>query len=143
MEGCYMKRVIDERLKEILDKSKTIAVVGCSRNPSKDAQQIPKFMQKHGYKIIPVNPLAKEILGEKAYNSLSEIKEKVDIVNIFRPSKDALEVVREAIKIHPKIIWMQSGIINKEAAKVAKEKGIDVVMDKCLKIEYQRLIKKS
>lgn len=132
----------DKKIKEILEKSKTIAVVGCSRNPEKPAYQIPKFMQLHGYKIIPVNPFADKILGEKSYKSISEIKERVDIVNIFRPSEDALEVVREAIKIQPKVIWMQLSIINKEAAKIAEQNGIDVVMDKCLKIEYKRLIKK-
>ena len=99
-------------------------------------------MQQKSYKIIPVNPSADEIIGEKTYKSLSEIKETVDIVNIFRPSIEVLEIVREAIKIHPKVIWMQLGIINKEAAKLAEENGILVVMDKCLKIEYKRLIKK-
>jgi len=131
----------DKKIKEILKKSKTIAVVGCSRNPEKPAFQIPEFMQQHGYKIIPVNPSADEILNEKAYKSISEVKEKIDIVDIFRPSEDALEIVKEAIKINPKVIWMQLGIINEKAAKLAENNGIDVVMDRCLKIEYKRLIK--
>ena len=130
----------DNKIKEILEKNRIIAVVGCSRDAEKDAHKVPKFLQEHGYKIIPVNPSADEILGKKAYKSLSEIKEAVDIVDIFRPSKDALEVVREAVKIHPKVIWMQMGIINEEAAKLAERNGIDVVMGKCLKIEYKRLI---
>jgi len=127
-------------IKKILESCKTIAVVGCSSNPEKAANRIPKYMKEHGYKIIPVNPNSENILNEKTYKSLSEIKENVDIVNIFRPSEECLEVVREAIRLKPKVIWMQLGIINEEAKKLAEKNGIKVVMDKCLMVEYKRLI---
>lgn len=131
----------DEKIKEVLTRYKTIAVVGCSRNPEKDAHKVPKYMKEHGYRIIPVNPFANEILGEKAYKSVSEIKESVDIVDVFRPSEEVLEVVKEALKIRPKVVWMQLGIKNEDAAKLAEENRIDVVMDRCIKIEHERLIK--
>ncbi len=127
-------------IKKILESCKTIAVVGCSSNPEKAANRIPKYMKEHGYKIIPVNPNSENILNEKTYKSLSEIKENVDIVNIFRPSEECLEVVREAIRLKPKVIWMQLVIINEEAKKLAEKNGIKVVMDKCLMVEYKRLI---
>ncbi|MEW6456274.1 MAG: CoA-binding protein [Acidobacteriota bacterium] len=135
--------VINEgiKIKEILQKSKTIAIVGCSRDPEKDAHKVPKYLKEHGYKIIPINPSADEILGERVYKTLSEIKEPIDIVDIFRPSEECLGVVKEAIKIKPKVIWMQLGIKNEEAAKLAEKKGIEIVMDKCIMIEHKHLIK--
>ena len=129
----------DEKIGKILIESKTIAVVGCSRDPEKDAHRVPKYLKEQGYKIIPVNPFADEILGEKVYKNVSEIKEPVDIVEIFRPSEDCLQVVKEAIKIKPKIIWMQLGIKNEEAAEFAEENGIKVVMDRCMMKEHQKL----
>ena len=126
-------------IKLILENSKTIAVIGCSSNPEKAAHRIPKYMQEHGYKIIPVNPNSDNILGEKTFKSISDVKEKVDIVNIFRPSEDCLEVVKEAIKIKPKVIWMQSGIINEDAKKLAEKHGIKVVMDKCIMVEHKKI----
>ena len=128
----------DKELKEILKSSKTIAVVGCSRDPEKDAYKVPKYLKEKGYKIIPINPFAEEILGEKVYKNLSEIKEEVDIVDIFRPSEECLGIVKEAIKLKPKVIWMQLGIENKEAEKLAKENKIKVVMNKCIMREHQR-----
>ncbi len=112
----------DERLKEVLQEYKTIAVVGCSRDQEKDAYKVPKYLKEHGYKIIPINPFADEILGERVYKTLSEIKESIDIVDIFRPSKECLDVVKESIKLKPKAIWMQLGIKNEEAAKLAEKK---------------------
>jgi predicted CoA-binding protein len=133
--------VDDAQIIKILKESKTIAVVGCSRDHEKDAHRIPKYLKEHGYRIIPVNPFADEILGEKSYKKLSEIKEPVDIVNIFRPSSEALAIVEEAVKmkIKPKVIWMQLGIINEEAAKLAEKNGITVVMNKCMMMEHRRL----
>jgi predicted CoA-binding protein len=130
----------DKELMEILSESKTIAVVGCSRYPKKAAHKVPRYLKDQSYKIIPVNPFAEEILGEKVYRTLSEIRDPIDIVNIFRPSEDCLEVVKNAIKIKPKVIWMQLGIKNTEAAKLAEKYGIKVVMDKCIFIEHKRLI---
>lgn len=126
-------------VREILHKYRKIAVVGCSRNPEKDAYKVPKYLKEHGYRIIPVNPLAKEILGEKAYRTLSEVEEPIDIVDIFRPSEEVLEIVHEAIKIKPRVIWMQLGIENKEAEELARGNGIEVVADRCMKTEHQRL----
>ena len=127
-------------IKKILESCKTIAVVGCSSNPEKAANRIPKYMQEHGYKIIPVNPNSENILSEKPYKSISEIKKKVDIIDIFRPSEECLEVVKESIKLNPKVIWMQLGIINEEAKKLAEKNGIKVVMDKCLMVEHKKLM---
>ena len=130
----------DIKIREILQKFKTIAVVGCSRDPEKDAHKVPKYLKEHGYKIIPVNQSAEEILGERAYKTLSETKEPVDIVDVFRPSEECLDVVKEAVKINPKVIWMQLGIKNEEAAKLAEKNGIKVIMDRCIMIEHKRLI---
>ena len=132
----------DEKLKRILEENNIIAVVGCSRDPKKAAHTVPKYMKEQGYKIIPVNPFADQILEEKVYKSLSEINEPVDIVNIFRPSEQCLEVVKEAVNLKPKVIWMQLGIKNEEAAQIAEKNGIEVIMDKCFFIEHKNLIKK-
>ena len=132
----------DEKLKRILKDNKTIAVVGCSRDPKKAAHTVPKYMKEHGYKIIPVNPFADKILEEKVNKSLSEINEPVDIVNIFRPSEQCLEVVKEAVNLKPKVIWMQLGIKNEEAAQLAEKQGIETIMDKCILLEHKNLIKK-
>ena len=130
---------IDDKIKEILNKTKTMAVVGASRDPNKAAHRVPKHMQRLGYKIIPVNPFASTILGEKSYKSLREIPEPVDLVNVFRPSEEALEVVKEAILIKPKYIWLQLGIENEEAKQIAEEAGIEIIMNRCLSIECNRL----
>ncbi len=130
----------DQELKEILRHSKTIVIVGCSSTPFKSAHEIPKFLKNVGYKIIPVNPNSKEIFGEKSYPSIKEISSEVDIVNIFRPSEEVLAIVKDAIKIKPKVIWMQLGIENKEAKELAEKNSIKVVMNKCLMVEYERLI---
>jgi predicted CoA-binding protein len=132
----------DEKLKRILEENNTIAVVGCSRDPEKPSHTVPKYMKEQGYKIIPINPFVDQILEEKVHKSLSEINEPVDIVNIFRPSEQCLEVVKEAVKLKPKVIWMQLGIKNEEAAQLAEKNGIEVIMDKCFFIEHKNLIKK-
>src|SRR5512136_454816 len=107
----------------ILSEAKTIAVVGASKNPEKDAHKIPKYLQEHGYRIIPVNPTADVILGEKAYKSLSDVKEPYDVVDIFRPSEDVPPIMEEAIRGPAKVIWMQLGIENDSAAKRAEAAG--------------------
>lgn len=141
MQSDKMIMQDNKRIKEILQKSRTIAVVGCSRDPEKDAYKVPKYLKEHGYKIIPVNPFAEEILGEKVYKTLSGIKEPIDIVDIFRPSEECLDIVKEAIKMNLKVIWMQLGIKNEEAAKLAEKKGIKVIMDRCIMIEHKHLMK--
>jgi len=104
----------DDKIKRILKENNTIAVVGCSRDPQKAAHTVPKYMKEHGYKIIPVNPFADQILEEKVHKSLSEITESIDIVNVFRPSEQCLEVVKEAVNLKPKVVWIQLGIKNEE-----------------------------
>ena len=129
----------DAEIARILRESKTIAVVGCSSNYEKAAHKIPKYMQEHGFKILPVNPNAKEILGEKVYGKLSDIKERVDIVDVFRPGDECVEVVKEALVIMPKVVWMQQGVINEDAKRLAEHNGINVVMDKCIMVEHRKL----
>jgi predicted CoA-binding protein len=130
---------ITPEMVEILKKSKTIAVVGASRNPSKAAHTIPKYLKEHGYIIISVNPKADTIFEEKVYPKLTDIPVQVDIVDVFRPSEDTPAVVAEAVKLKPKLIWLQLGITNEEAKKIADDNGIPIVMDKCMKIEHMRL----
>ncbi|NHJ04768.1 MAG: CoA-binding protein [Candidatus Heimdallarchaeota archaeon] len=133
--------VVLKEIEKIILTSKNIAVVGASRDPEKASYLIPKYLQEHGYKIIPVNPKADEILGEKAYSSLIEIKERVDIVDIFRPSEYTPKIVEEAIKIKPNLIWLQLGIQNIEAMEIANKNNIPIVMNKCLKIEHTTIMK--
>ncbi|MFC2133917.1 CoA-binding protein [Bacteroidota bacterium] len=130
----------DEEIIEILTDYKNIAVIGCSSNPSKAAHEIPKYLQSQGYKIIPVNPFSEEILGEKCYKKITDIKEEVDIVNVFRPSEETPVIVRESLKVNPKVVWMQLGIENKEAEKIAEENNIKIIMNKCMMVEHMKLI---
>ncbi len=132
--------IADDELKKIFKTCNVIAVVGCSRDPNKDAHKVPQYLKEHGYDIIPVNPHADQIFGERARHSITEVGD-ADLVSVFRPSKDCLEVVKEALSIHPQVIWMQVGIENKEAAKLAEEKGITVIMDRCIMTEHRRLMK--
>jgi len=126
-------------VREMLETANTIASVGLSSNPEKESHWVVAYLKNHGYKIIPVNPTASEILGEKAYPSLSDIPEKVDIVQVFRKSEDVPPVVDEAIKISAKVIWMQEGIVNEEAAQLASEAGLQVVMDACMRAAHSWL----
>ncbi len=130
----------DAELKDILTQTKTIAVVGISRNAEKPSHKVAKYMQEAGYRIIPVNPTIDTVLGEKAYPSLSALPEPVDMVNIFRPSADVPPVVAEAIAIKAKTVWMQEEIINEAAAAEATAAGLKVVMDLCLMKEHTRLL---
>jgi uncharacterized protein len=131
----------DAYIRDILSRSRTIAMVGGSPNPSRPSYFAMKYLKQKGFRVIPVNPgqAGKEILGEKVYASLAEIKESVDIVDVFRTSDAALGVTREAIAIGAHVVWMQLGVRNDEAAKLAEEAGLQVVMNRCPKIEYGRL----
>lgn len=121
---------------QILADARVIAVVGASRDPRKPAHTVPLDMQRHGWRIIPVNPLAgEELFGERVYRSLSEIPHPVDMVNIFRRPDDAVEVVRDAVAIGAPSIWLQLGIISAQARELAETAGIDYVEDRCLSIE--------
>ncbi|RMF89742.1 MAG: CoA-binding protein [Methanobacteriota archaeon] len=129
----------EKTIRQILEEYRTIAVVGLSKNPEKDSHRVARYLQSAGYRVIPVNPTAEEILGEKAYPRLSDIPFKVEVVDIFRPSAEAGAVVEEAISVGAKAVWMQLGIVNEEAAKKARNAGLDVVMDRCMMIEHRRL----
>ena len=127
-------------IREIL-RMKNVAVVGMSNTDRKPANFVPKYLIENGYNVIPVNPTTKEVLGRKSYASISEIPEQVDIVDVFRRSEDVPTVVEDAIKKKGiKVIWMQSGIYNKDAEKKAKENGLDVVYNRCMKVEHSMVI---
>ena len=130
----------DKEMKEILLSIKTIASVGLSSSDEKESYWIVSYLKKQGYRIIPVNPKAAEILGEKVYASLSDIPDQVDVVQVFRKSEDVPPVVDEAIKIGAKVVWMQEGIVNEEAAQKARAAGLQVVMDACMRATHRRLI---
>jgi len=140
--------VSQKEIKEILTKYKTVGVVGLSREPEKESFIVSAYLKKHGFRIIPVNPFADEILGEKSYKSLldipPEIQKTIEIVDVFRPAKDVPPIVAQAIKLKqmfgkPHVVWMQLGIVNEEAAEMAKKAGLTVVMDKCMMIEHRHL----
>jgi predicted CoA-binding protein len=126
-----------EQITELLKKSKNIAVVGLSSSPMRPSYGVSAYLQSHGYKIIPVNPEIKGALGEKAYSSLSEVPEKIDIVDIFRRSEFVPSVVDEAIRLKPAAIWMQEGVQHEAAAEKARKAGILVVQDRCLLKEHR------
>ncbi len=139
----------ENQMKDILEKTKTIAVVGLSKDPEKMSYIVSAYMQQHGYRIIPVNPFVDEVLGEKSFKSLQdipiEIQRNLDIVDIFRKADDVPPIVEQAIQLKAdvgrlSVVWMQLGIVNEQAAKAAGHAGLIVVMDKCLMIEHQRLI---
>lgn len=129
----------DLKMRDIFASAKTIASVGLSSNPEKESHGVALYLKEQGYRIIPVNPIAAEILGEKAYPDLSAIPEKVDVVQVFRKPEDVPPVVDEAIKIGAKVVWMQEGIVNYEAAQKAEEAGLQVVMDACMRATHKRL----
>ena len=116
---------------DILRDALTIAVVGASRYPEKAAHSVPYHLLKHGWRVIPVNPYVEEIWGERCYPVLAEIPEPVDLVNVFRPSADATDVVRQAIEIGTKAVWLQQGIVSPQGRKMAETAGIDYVEDQC------------
>lgn len=129
----------DEGIREILETVRTVAVVGCSPNPG-PKNYVPAYMQGEGYRIIPVNPRYDEVLGEKCYATLQDIPEKIDMVDCFRPSGDILPIAKAAVAIGAKVLWMQAGIINEEAARLASAAGLKVVMDRCPCAEIPRLV---
>ncbi len=133
----------DSDIKDILENAKTIAILGLSPKPDRESNKVARYLKDHGYSIIPVRPGQQEILGQSAYATLDDIKEDVDIVDVFRNPEQMLPHAHEAIRMQPKVFWMQLGIENQEAASLLVKAGIDVVMNKCIKIEHGRLCKKS
>ena len=132
----------DDDIKELLENSRTIAILGLSPKPDRESNKVAKYLKDNGYSIIPVRPGQKEILGQSVYATLDDIKKDVDIVDVFRNPEQVLPHAHEAIQMQPKVFWMQLGIENHEAASLLVKAGIDVVMNKCIKIEHDRLCKK-
>jgi uncharacterized protein len=130
----------DSVLKEILLSAKTIASVGVSSNPNKESYRIAAYLKAQGYRVIPVNPTVSEIMGEKSYPDLQSIPEKIDVVQVFRRPEDVPPVVDDAIKAGAKVVWMQEGIVNEEAAEKARNAGLQVVMDTCMRVAHRSLI---
>ena len=127
-------------IKEILSKYKSIAMIGVSNDPTKASTIVMKYMQKYGFKVFPVNPKAKgqKILGEEVFEKITDIKDTVDIVDVFRPSKEALDIAKDTVSIKAKVLWLQLGIKSEEAKKIVEKNKIEYVEDKCTKMEYQK-----
>ena len=127
-------------IKEILSKYKSIAMIGVSNDPTKASTIVMKYMQKYGFKVFPVNPKAKgkKILGEEVFEKITDIKDTVDIVDVFRPSKEVLDIAKDTVSIKAKVLWLQLGIKSEEAKKIVEENKIEYIEDKCTKMEYQK-----
>ena len=128
----------DEQIKKFYSL-KNIAVVGMSKNSEKAAHYVPKYLAERGYNIIPVNPTAEEIIGIKCYHTLLDVPVEIDVVDVFRPSEQVPPIIDEAVKIKPKVVWLQEGIHNPAAEYIAKKAGIEVVFNRCMLAEHQRL----
>jgi predicted CoA-binding protein len=138
----------EEVIRDILKRYKTVAVVGVSRDPSKDSRRVAEYLKNHGFHVIPVNPFIDEALGERAYKSLldipDEVQKTIEVVDIFRPSDDVPPIVEQAIQLKkrhgkPYVVWMQLGIISTQAAEMAREAGLTVIMDHCMMREHNHL----
>ena len=132
---------MNDKIKEILSKYKTIAMVGVSKDPTKASSIVMKYMQKYGYKVIPINPSAKgeKILGEEVFEKLEDIKISIDIGDVFRPSAEALNLAEKTVKIGAKVLWLQLGIRSAEAKELLESKNIEYIENRCTKMEYQKL----
>ena len=138
----------ENQIREILKKYRVVAVVGLSQDPDKDSHRVSAYLQRHGFRIVPVNPFADEVLGEKSYKSLldipAEVAKTIEIIDVFRPTQEMPQIVEQAIKLKklfgaPFVVWMQMGIVNEAAVETARQAGLIVVMDKCLMVEYRSL----
>jgi hypothetical protein len=136
-----MPNILMANIPEILKNSRTIAVVGLSGSPMRVSNGVSAYMQRSGYRIIPVNPQETEVLGEKSYPRLEDVPEKIDIVNVFRRPEFTPEIVESAIKVGAKVVWMQEGVVNEAAAARAREAGLEVVMDKCILKEHRKMLR--
>ena len=139
------KQVIDDKIKELFISSRVIALVGASNDKEKDSNKVMKFLQRAGYKVIPVNPsrINSLIHGEKVYGNLTDINQKVDIVDVFRPSEEAEEIANQTIKIGAQALWLQLDIKNDKARDLVMKSKIYYISDKCTKIEFERLFRGS
>ena len=144
-----VEKLNSDDVREILTRYKTVAIVGLSRDPSKDSHRVAEYLKKQGFYIVPINPASNEILGKKSYKSLIdmpvEVQKTLEIVDVFRPSEDVLPIVNQVVQLKklygvPYVVWMQLGIINEKAAEKARNAGLMVVMDKCMMQEHRRLL---
>ena len=133
----------ENELKRIYEETKTIAVVGASATEDKAAHRIPRYLQRQGYRVIPVNPRGGEILGEKVYEKLADVPESIDVVDVFRPSEETPGVAEDAVAAGAKVLWLQEGISSEEAERIASDGGLEVVMDTCMGATHHRLINKK
>jgi predicted CoA-binding protein len=131
----------EDELKQIYADTKTIAVVGASGSEEKAAHTVPRYLQREGFRIIPVNPRGGEILGEKVYEKLADVPEEIDVVDVFRPSEETPAVAKDAVAVGAKALWLQEGISSDEAERIASEGGLKVVMDRCMGATHHRLLK--
>lgn len=134
-----MANPTDEELKQIYADTKTIAVVGASADERKPSHNIPAYLQSQGYRIIPVSPKGGEIFGEPVFKTLTDVDVPVDVVDVFRPSEETSDIARDAVAIGAKVLWLQAGIESDEAASIAREGGLQVVMDKCMGATHRQL----
>jgi predicted CoA-binding protein len=141
MGATMHKNPDDVEIKRLLEESRNVAVVGLSEKPYRTSHAIARALQSFGYKIFPVNPnLEEPVLGEEPYTIVEEIPERIDIVDVFRRSEKVVPVARDAVAAGAKVLWLQSGVINEEAAKYAEEHGLTVVMDRCIMVDYVSLV---
>lgn len=129
----------DDALRDLITGTNTIAVVGLSPRENRDSHRVASYLQQQGFRIIPVNPNADEVLGERSYPSLSDVPEHVDLVDVFRRPEYVPDIAREAVEIGARAIWMQIGVVSEDAARIAGDGGLQVVMDRCLMVEHGRL----
>ena len=128
----------DDEIRQILSLKK-VAVIGMSKNSSKAAHYVPKYLSDNGYDIIPINPTTDKIMGKKCYGSVMDVQDEVEVIDVFRPSEQVMSVIEDAIAKKPKVIWLQEGIHNAQAEEMARKKGITVVFNRCMLAEHQRL----
>jgi predicted CoA-binding protein len=127
-------------IKKILSENKVIAVVGLSPNPGRDSYRVARYMQEQGYRIIPVNPMVTEVLGEKAYPDLKTIPETVDVVDVFRRPEEVVPIAQDAVAIKAKVLWLQDTVVNEEAAAIARKGGLTLVMDDCIMRQHRAVM---
>ena len=130
----------DEQIRTMLEGARRVAVVGMSRSAAKAAGHIPRYLAGCGYDVVPVNPNADRICGRRSYSHITEVEDKIDIVDVFRPSEQAASVVREALAKRPGMIWLQEGIYSSEAEELARREGVPLVYNRCIMVEHQRLV---
>jgi predicted CoA-binding protein len=137
--SILLEGALENSIESILREARTVAVVGLSPRLDRPSYEVAAYLQSQGYRIIPVNPTADEILGEKCYPDLKSVPEEIDVVDVFRRPEDVKEVVEQAIRVGARAVWMQLGVVNEEAAARARQAGLAVVMDRCMLMEHRRL----